>query len=46
MLVIVADVRNVMQTHHTVDWLDSLDQAELVSRDAQKLALLDLFNPD
>jgi len=41
----VADVSRAMQTHHTVNWLDSLDQAELAARDTQKLVLLDLFNP-
>jgi len=42
----VAGVINGMQTHHTVNWLDSLDQAELAARDTQKLVLLDLFNPN
>lgn len=42
----VADVRKDMQTHHSVKWLDSLDQAELAARDTQKLVLLDLFNPN
>jgi hypothetical protein len=34
-----------MQTQHTIDWMDSVDQAEIEARDTEKLLLIDLFNP-
>ena len=35
-----------MKAHAAVEWLDSVDQAELAARDTDKLVLIDLFNPN
>jgi hypothetical protein len=35
-----------MQTQTTIQWMDSLDQAEIEARDTEKLLLVDLFNPN
>jgi hypothetical protein len=43
---LVAGVEKNMKTHSAVQWLESVDQAEIAARDTQKLVLIDLFNPN
>lgn len=35
-----------MQTQQKIEWMESIDQAELEARDTDKLLLVDLFNPN
>jgi hypothetical protein len=34
-----------MKTQTKIDWMESVDQAEIEARDTAKLVLIDLFNP-